>query len=70
MKKYDEIPIGFLFALTEDKSAMRRFCHLSDEELDAVIDRARHALSREDMRVLALSLSEGMEAGELVERSL
>lgn len=61
MKDIEKIPIGLLSALTESKSAMRRFCRMSKDERARLAETARSIRDREDMRVLALSLATDQE---------
>lgn len=55
-----DLPLSFLYALTQDKRAMRNFAGLSDKERDAVLSRAQAATSRADMQLIAQSLSDEM----------
>ena len=59
--KIDGLPIGFLSALTENKSAMLHFSSLSDKEKRELLSEAekieRTPEKREGFRRLALSLA-------------
>ncbi len=55
--KHETIPIGFLAALTENKSAMQHFCRLDDAEKRQLAEKAKRMTSKEDLRVFALSLA-------------
>ena len=44
-----EVPIGFLISLSQDMEAMERFMRLSPAARDALVQKARHAHSREEM---------------------
>lgn len=44
-----EVPIGFLMSLSQDMEAMERFMRLSPAARDALVQKARHAHSREKM---------------------
>lgn len=59
--KHERIPIGFLAALTESKSAMQSFCRLNDGEKQRLAEKAKQMKNKEDMRVLALSLATDCE---------
>lgn len=47
-----DAPIGFLMALAQNEPAMRNFAVLSDAEQARIIERARQANSRDEMRSL------------------
>lgn len=58
------LPLAFAAALARDKHAMQSFAKMSKEERDAILRRAHTAVSRADMQLIVLSLSDGMSAAE------
>lgn len=53
----NDIPVGLMMALAEQEPAMRRFAALSAGERGRVVDQARQAASREEMRAIVQSLT-------------
>lgn len=51
-----KLPQGFVFALSRNIDAMRRFSSLSDEEQALIVERARRVRSREEMEQLVGSI--------------
>ena len=60
----DEMPLGFMFAISKDKSAMRNFVALDDKERAAVLARARDCRSSDEMETVAMSLSDDTSGTE------
>ncbi len=60
----NDLPVGFILELAQDKRAMQKFSALSESERDRVVTRARLARTKADMRLIVLSLSEGVSAQE------
>lgn len=58
------LPIGFAFALTQDKRAMQNFARMSDGERKAVLLRAERARTRADMQLIVSSLSDSVGCHE------
>lgn len=56
---YNELPLGFMFALSGNKSAMQTFSAMSEDERNAIVSRARFVKSKEDMQLLVESMSDG-----------
>lgn len=46
----EELPIGFTMELAQHSDVLSRFSNLSKTEQQAIIDKARQADSREEMR--------------------
>ena len=64
-----EIPVSFLAELVKSKSAMQTFCHLTEGEKQAMINKARSMTSQREMSVLAGSLctdTDVVEHGEIL----
>ena len=60
----DELPLGFMFALSGNKYAMQSFAARSDEEQKRIVARARGANSKEEMQIIVDSLSDRDEMRE------
>jgi len=58
------LPLAFMAALVEDKRAMQNFAHMSAEEQNSVLSRARAAKSKADMRLIVMSISDRESAVE------
>lgn len=54
-----ELPLGFGIALAQNESAMARFEALSEGEKRAVIQKTHRVKSRDEMRALVDSISNG-----------
>lgn len=52
-----KIPIGFGLALAANESAMARYTAMTQQQKQAVIDRARRARSREEMHQIVSSIA-------------
>ncbi len=63
MKK-PAVPLCFWDTLSQDKSAMQCFAHMSDRERAFVLSRAREARTRADMQIVVSSLPEYWNAAE------
>lgn len=53
----NDLPIGFSFTLAQNPDAMMNFSRLSDPQRAEILERARAASSREEMRSLVHRLS-------------
>ncbi len=53
---YYNIPIGFGMALAMNPPAFNAYSNLTEEEKDALIDRARHVGSQEEMHEIVAKL--------------
>lgn len=53
----DDLPTGFVMALTENEKAMRHFAALPDDTRRQIITQARQAASREEMQAIVQSLT-------------
>ncbi len=53
----EELPIGFMMALAENGTALRRFAGLADDTRQEVVSQARQAASREEMEAIVRSLT-------------
>ena len=54
------IPIGFGFALSQNTAAMNRYAHLSQEQKQAILNRAHNVRNEKEMYALVASLANGM----------
>ena len=54
---FDQVPIGFGFALSGNTAAMNRYAHLSEEEKKSVLSRAHSIRSEKEMYALVASLA-------------
>ncbi|MBR3943239.1 MAG: hypothetical protein IKJ55_07755 [Clostridia bacterium] len=54
-----QVPIGFGLALSANTAAMNRYAHLSEQEKQAILDRAHNARSEEEMYTLVANLAGG-----------
>ena len=59
-----EIPLGLMQELVKDKRAMQNYASLSEQEKSVILLKARLAQSKDDMRVIAMSLSDKISARE------
>ena len=55
--KQNSIPIGFGFAMAMEPEALRNFAVLPEAEKNKVIDRAKHATNKQEMKALITDLS-------------
>lgn len=53
---FSGIPLGFGMALTMNPPAFNAYSNLTQEEKDALIERARHASSEEEMHEIVSKL--------------
>ncbi len=53
----EELPIGFMMALAENGTALRRFAGLADDTRQEVVSQARQAASQEEMEAIVRSLT-------------
>lgn len=53
---FSGIPLGFGMALTMNPPAFNAYSNLTQEEKDALIERARHAGSQEEMHEIVAKL--------------
>ena len=54
-----QVPIGFGLALSANTAAMNRYAHLSEQEKQAILDRAHSAHSEQEMYTLVANLANG-----------
>lgn len=54
-----ELPIGFTMALAQNGPAMMAFAGLDEAARREIVDRARSAKSKSDMREIVSSIGEG-----------
>ena len=54
----DEIPVGLSMAFAENLRAMERFSNLDEQGRQDVIERARHAGSKQEMQSIVSGLNE------------
>lgn len=59
-----DIPLAFISELVKDKRAMQNYASLSEQEKSVILLKARLAQSQDDMRVIAMSLSDKTSAEE------
>ena len=59
-----DIPLGLMRELVKDKRAMQNYASLSEQEKSVILLKARKAQSKDDMRVIAMSLSDKIGAQE------
>ncbi len=60
----DGMPLDFLFAISGHESAMRNFLALDDRERSTVLARARSCKTDEEIKAVAMSLSDDTDATE------
>ena len=56
MDNYNSLPIGFGMALAMNPPAFNAYSNLTEEEKDALIERAHHAGSEEEMHDIVAKL--------------
>ena len=56
MDNYNSLPIGFGMALAMNPPAFNAYSNLTEEEKQALIDRAHHANSQEEMHDIVAKL--------------
>ena len=56
MDNYNSLPIGFGMALAMNPPAFNAYSSLTEEEKDALIERARHASTEEEMHAIVAKL--------------
>lgn len=54
----DEIPVGLSMAFAENLRAMERFSNMDEQDRRDVIERAKHANSKQEMRGIVSELNE------------
>lgn len=54
----DEIPVGLSMAFAENLRAMERFSNMDDEKRQEIIQRARCAGSKQEMRSIVAGLND------------
>lgn len=54
---FNDIPLGFGFALAQNPDAMKQFSSLTDEERSQILAKAHAVSSRREMQSLVNSLS-------------
>lgn len=59
-----DMPLGLMYELTKDKRAMQNYATLSEQERQRILTRAKKAESKEDMRLIVMSLSDKTSAVE------
>ena len=56
---FEQVPIGFGFALSSNTAAMNRYCRLSEEEKQEILNKAHNVRSDKQMYNLVASLVNG-----------
>ena len=56
MNDFNALPIGFGMALAMNPPAFNAYSNLTEEEKDALIERARHAFTEEEMHEIVAKL--------------
>ena len=56
MDNYNSLPIGFGMALAMNPPAFNAYSSLTEEEKDALIERARYAFTEEEMHEIGTKL--------------
>ena len=56
MNDFNALPIGFGMALAMNPPAFNAYSNLTEEEKDALIERAHHARSEEEMHEIVAKL--------------
>ena len=59
MDFYNNVPIGFGLALSGNAAAMNHYALLSEEEKEAVLDKAHNVRSEMEMYTLVANLANG-----------
>lgn len=54
---FTKVPIGFGMELAQNEAAMARYAGLSQQEKQAVLDRAHRARSEEEMRQIVSGIA-------------
>lgn len=54
-----EVPIGFGMALAQNTAAMNRYAHLTEQQKQAIINKAHNVRSEKEMYALVASLANG-----------
>lgn len=54
---FHNVPIGFGFALSSNTAAMNHYAHLSEEQKQAILQKARNVQSDEEMYSLVAGLA-------------
>ncbi len=57
--EFNQVPIGFGFALSGNTAALNRFAHLSEDEKRDVLHRAHNIRSENEMYTLVANLANG-----------
>lgn len=56
---FENVPIGFGMALSQNEAAMMRYAHLDAQKRQGVLDMAHHADSDQEMYALVARLANG-----------
>lgn len=56
--EFEKLPVGFAMALAQNRPAMEYFAAMSDNEKQAVLDRAHHVHAKSEMQQIVAQLSE------------
>lgn len=56
---FDNVPIGFGFALSQNTAAMTHYAHLDEQKKQDVLNKAQNTNSKEEMYALIASLANG-----------
>lgn len=54
-----KVPIGFGLALSANTAAMNRYAHLSEDQKQDILNKARNVRSEKEMYTLVASLANG-----------
>lgn len=60
---FQEVPIGFGFALNQNTAAMNRYAQLDEQQKQEVLDKAHQVHSEQEMYNLVAELANGKIAG-------
>lgn len=56
---FENVPIGFGMALSQNTAAMLRYAHLGEQKRQGILDKAHNARSDEEMYALVAALANG-----------
>ncbi len=60
----EEMPLGFMFAISRNRSAMRNFVALDDERRTEILKKVRSCKSQNEVEFVAMSLSDDTDTSE------
>ena len=56
---FNQVPIGFGLALSSNTAAMNHYSHLTEDQKQAILNKAHNVRSEEEMYSLVASLASG-----------